>query len=581
MNMSRARRVGPVALIFSLGLTTSLLAASGSMKPAGWETSVFPSTDVPAGGIHDIRAATTPRTAWAGGGAGGQGGPTIALEYTTLNFGARVGGLPRTAAQTVGVNLESGSWTATSITSGCGFVTVTDGAGTGTGLFTVSLGGGLSSTGTFLCQIEVAAPGASNSPQYIAVNVVVYAATSGPFGSFDTPADGVTGLAGSLVVGGWALDDIEVSKVELYRDSVPGDPGYPGQVFIGDADFVEGARPDVMAAFPNRPLNYRAGWGYLLLTNFLPNQGNGTFRLYAYATDKEGRVTSFGSRQITVDNASAIYPFGAIDTPTQGGTASGASYVNFGWALASLQSIIPTDGSTIWVFIDGAPQGHPVYNNYRVDIATLFPGYANAGTVGDPMGGGAVGYFFIDTTMMTNGVHTIAWSVTDAAARTAGVGSRYFTVFNGSASAIGSPSFPASPQLWRPVGELARSRDAAPLGVRTGFDLEARFEPIEAGGRVEISDLGRLEVDLGTGPVDVFLVRNGRLARLPGGATLDAARGRFHWQPAPAFLGEYQLAFVRQGRHGPELTSLSVVVTPQPSQSEGSDLRLARDDGAR
>ena len=83
---------------------------------------------------------------------------------------------------------------------------------------------------------------------------------------------------------------------------------------------------------------------------------------------------------------------------------------------------MPTDGSTIWVYVDGVPLGNPVYNNYRVDIATLFPGYANSG--------GAVGYFVLDTTTLTNGIHTIAWSVTDDLGRTQGIGSRYFWVSN-------------------------------------------------------------------------------------------------------------------------------------------------------
>ena len=70
---------------------------------------------------------------------------------------------------------------------------------------------------------------------------------------------------------------------------------------------------------------------------------------------------------------------------------------------------IPTDGSTLEVYIDGQPQGHPVYN-----IATLFPGYANSTA--------AVGYFNLDTTALANGVHTISWSVMDSAGSADGIG---------------------------------------------------------------------------------------------------------------------------------------------------------------
>jgi hypothetical protein len=76
------------------------------------------------------------------------------------------------------------------------------------------------------------------------------------------------------------------------------------------------------------------------------------------------------------------------------------------------------------VFIDNVPVGHPTYNQPRSDIATLFPGYANSN--------GPVGYFYIDTTTLTNGVHTISWLVTDGLGSASGIGSRYFTVSNGS-----------------------------------------------------------------------------------------------------------------------------------------------------
>ena len=174
-------------------------------------------------------------------------------------------------------------------------------------------------------------------------------------------------------------------------------------------------------AYPTYPFSYKAGWGYMLLTNFLAG-GNGTFTLYSYALDGDGQTTALGSKVITVANATATKPFGTIDTPAQGGTVSG-TFVNFGWALTPQTAAIATDGSTITVYVDGVPlPGHPTYNQYRADIATLFPGYANSN--------GAIGYYFIDTTTLTNGIHTIAWVVTDNQGRSDGIGSRYFWVLN-------------------------------------------------------------------------------------------------------------------------------------------------------
>ena len=182
-------------------------------------------------------------------------------------------------------------------------------------------------------------------------------------------------------------------------------------MFIGDAVQVDGARPDIDAA-RSLPFDYQAGWGYLLLTNMLPRQGNGTFKLFAYADDVDGHHVLLGSKTITCDNAHSLRPFGAIDTPTQGGVVSGTAYVNFGWVLTPMPNTVPIDGSTIMVYIDGVPVGHPTYNQFRSDIAALFPGFNNSG--------GAVGYFMIDSTTLSNGVHTISWGVTDNARQCGG-----------------------------------------------------------------------------------------------------------------------------------------------------------------
>src|SRR5262249_5616768 len=37
-------------------------------------------------------------------------------------------------------------------------------------------------------------------------------------GSFDTPVNNTTGIAGSIAVTGWALDPIEVTKVDIWRE---------------------------------------------------------------------------------------------------------------------------------------------------------------------------------------------------------------------------------------------------------------------------------------------------------------------------------------------------------------------------
>ncbi len=235
-----------------------------------------------------------------------------------------------------------------------------------------------------------------------------------PFGSFDTPLAGST-VRSSIAVTGWALDDTEVESVKIFRQEGA------SLVYIGDAIFVEGARPDVAQAYPDYPNNTRAGWGYMLLTYFLPNGGNGTFTLHAIARDNSGHEVTLGTKKIKCDNAHATKPFGAIDTPKPGETVSGNCKVQ-GWALTPPPPKIPVDGSTMRIRVDGKDIGHAVYNCYRSDIAKFFPGYANSN--------GAGAYFDLDTSKYSDGLHTIDWLVTDNAGNIDGVGSRFFTIEN-------------------------------------------------------------------------------------------------------------------------------------------------------
>lgn len=236
-----------------------------------------------------------------------------------------------------------------------------------------------------------------------------------PFGSVDTPVDGAA-VRGSIAVTGWALDDTGVEQVIIYRQE--GSTLYP----VGEAVFVEGARPDIESKYPDYPNNSRAGWGYMLLTYGLPGQGNGEYTLVVQATDGDGNTVTLGTKTIYCDNKNAVKPFGAVDTPAQGGIASGSNYINYGWVLTPSPSTIPTDGSTIGVYVDGVKVGEPQYNINRSDIAGMFPGYANSG--------GSGVYFELDTTQFENGVHTIEWRVKDDAGNGNGIGSRYFTISN-------------------------------------------------------------------------------------------------------------------------------------------------------
>ena len=265
----------------------------------------------------------------------------------------------------------------------------------------------------------------------IPVTLPTVGASPPAIGSVDSPADNSTGITGAVSVTGWALSWAGVQGIAVWRAPVTGEtPGPGGLIFLETAAIVPGVRQDVAEIYTGYPAN-SSGYGVQLLTNELPNTngspglGNGTWQIHVLVTDTAGEVTDIGTRTIAADNADGVLPFGTIDTPAPGRTATGTAFLNFGWVVTpNPANFIPLNGSTILVYIDSVAVGHPVYNNYRADIATLFPGLQNSN--------GAVGYYYIDTTKLTNGLHTIAWVATDNAGNSQGLGSRFFVVENGS-----------------------------------------------------------------------------------------------------------------------------------------------------
>ncbi len=481
---------------------------------------------------------------------------TLALSETYLNFGALSGGQSAAPRQFTLSNIGTGtlSW---SVQTDQNWLQCTPSSGVQSALITVSVNPSGLSAGTYTGTVTVSAPGASNSPQTVSVHLAVYAPgrSNVPFGSFDAPTGGSV-ITGSVAVTGWALDDIGVEHVKIYRNAVSGEGG--GRMYIGDAVGVEGARPDVEGDYPTYPNNDRAGWGYMMLTNFLPNGGNGAFTLYAVAKDTEGNEVTLGEKSITCDNANAVNPFGAIDTPTQGGGASGTTFRNQGWALTPPPNQIPTDGSTITVYIDSLPVGNPVYNEYRPDIAGLFPGYANSG--------GAYAYLDIDTTALDDGMHIIYWIVEDDAGNIAGIGSRFFSIDNASGSRLGTSIRRQGLKNIQNIPRIPLS--FAPVTVKKGYAKTVKstlYYPGETGSiRIKLRQLERLVIELGDGSGSFTCGH-----RLPAGSTLDSEKGIFYWLPGPGFLGEYTLTFIEKCPSGQfKRKTVLVSITPGSTSRE-------------
>jgi len=451
--------------------------------------------------------------------------------------------------------------------------------------------------------------------------------TIAPVGQVDTPAHGAVGLQGAVAMTGWVVDDIGIQHVRIYRQCLEIDS--PGScqtmlglsvVFVGDASVISGARPDVETLYPTLPAANSAGWGLLILSNLLPNipamsssgGGVGTFTLYAVATDQEGNQKVLGRSvndsiptAVTVANDTIAKPFGAIDTPGQGATVSGVLN-NFGWVLtpdSGSSVLVPPTGSTITVYIDGTAVGTATYNLCRGtvgnpvptgvlcddDVSSIFRGagtrYRNLDAAR-----GAIGLRFIDTTTLSNGLHTISWGVTDSANRSEGIGSRYFNVLNSSADVateVGRPELEGRHD--RGVQDHAALLQTVVYG-RTGYNVEQSLVALEARDgvpQVRIPELGRVELHI-PGVVSGALVVNGEARALPVGVGIDTERGIVTWVAGAGYLGRYRLSFEVQGSTGPARRSLGeggstvqgsvvdVTVAPAPTVDEPVRMHLDR-----
>ncbi|MEK6410394.1 MAG: putative Ig domain-containing protein [Acidobacteriota bacterium] len=112
---------------------------------------------------------------------------------------------------------------------------------------------------------------------------------------------------------------------------------------------------------------------------------------------------------ITVKPADKLAPFGALETPDFRATLNNLANGS-GWALDNV-GVVQID-----VLVDGQKVGEAVYGLSRPDIGTSWATFPNASRSGFG--------FQIDTTKFSNGDHTIAIRLLDAAGNTTVVGAR-------------------------------------------------------------------------------------------------------------------------------------------------------------
>jgi hypothetical protein len=133
------------------------------------------------------------------------------------------------------------------------------------------------------------------------------------------------------------------------------------------------------------------------------------------------RVTDSASQSATrtlaiqVKPADKLAPFGLLETPGHRATLSNNA-TGTGWALDNVGV------AAIEILIDGQKIGEAVHGQSRPDVAIVWGSFPNAAQSGFT--------FSFDTTKFTNGDHTLAVRVLDAAGNLTVIGSRTITLQN-------------------------------------------------------------------------------------------------------------------------------------------------------
>jgi hypothetical protein len=571
-----------------------------------------------------------------------------ATSPTTLKFGAIKNGSGGalssvTAAQSVTVTFTGGSpeW---SVSANQPWLQLSTSSGLGAGSFTASIvnpSNVIAGSTSLSATISITGSGITNTPLTIPVTLTIDqtngATKATAIGQVDTPSQNATDVVGAIGVTGWALDNIGIAHVKIYRPCLGIDNPLSCQtilgqsvVFVGDAAFLPGARPDVEAAFSAYPNGIAAGWGMQILTNMLPHipnsqlyGGQGALTLYVYATDLEGNIRLLGRSSdplsadyatptfITMGNDTIAKPFGTIDTPALGGTISG-TIANFGWVLTPDSNttageagdiLMTTSGAGMVVYIDGVATSTVAYNQCRGTVGNPPPAgvfcnddIANIFGTSSPQPSltlrtsnptrfrnldatrSAIGAYVMNTTLLSNGRHQIAWGVADSAARGEGIGSRFFTVLNSGADQRTEAQLRNAPAeiLGQAVALDRHTPGTEGVYGRTGYALDHAWKTMHAnaagGYTVRLPESGRLELWLGEPAEAGYLVANGTLRPLPVGATL--AGSYFAWMPPVGYVGPYTLAFVR----GNERIDVTVTVAPvAPTVAGESEVQMFLD----
>ncbi len=188
------------------------------------------------------------------------------------------------------------------------------------------------------------------------------------------------------------------------------------------------SRPDVCTTYPNEPNCPNVGWSLAVDTTHLANG------VHTMTVTGAGAQQNTLSSTFTVANWTTANPMKlSIDYPnSQSGSLSGSVNVG-GWAIDTQAAV-----SKVAVSVDNLPVGSATTGAARADVCAIFanaPGCPNVGW-----------NYFLDTTLFSDGTHTLAVTGTTAGGQSATF-TTSFQIANSSTSTLrASIDVPSSTQ---------------------------------------------------------------------------------------------------------------------------------------
>ena len=208
--------------------------------------------------------------------------------------------------------------------------------------------------------------------------------------SIDRPNAQTPALRGISTLGGWAIDsDAPIASVAISVDGVSfGSAGYGG------------SRRDVCSqvSSPGCP---NVGWNAALDTTLLTD---GVHTLQITATSSAGQHSTT-TMPFQVANLAGNSIHISVDSPASN-TSAVAAVLAGGWAVDDQGSIVQ-----IAISVDGIALGNAIYGGRRPDVCAHFPGRGGCPNVG--------WNFALDTTLFSNGTHTLEVTALSSSGRRA------------------------------------------------------------------------------------------------------------------------------------------------------------------